>query len=98
VRKRRWSGVLGPAVASQPLCFLPIAHPAPSAVITHSIPTRSSMGTLKVAIDVLGAASIVFGMVPVIGENLKSAAELASKICEQAQVRRQELSRLGNGI
>jgi hypothetical protein len=56
------------------------------------------MGSLNVAIDVLGAASIVFGMVPVIGENLKSAAELGSKICEQAQVRRQELSRLRNGI
>jgi hypothetical protein len=56
------------------------------------------MGTLKVAIDVLGAASIVFGMVPVIGENLKSAAELASKICEQVQVRRKKLSCLSNGI
>jgi hypothetical protein len=56
------------------------------------------MGTLKIAIDVLGAASIVFGMVPVIGENLKSAAELASKICEQVQVRWKELSCLRNGI
>jgi hypothetical protein len=56
------------------------------------------MGSLKVAIDVLGAASIVFGMVPVIGENLKSAAELASKICEQVQVRRKELSRLKKGV
>jgi hypothetical protein len=86
------------AGAFQPLCFLPVAHPAPSALIIHSNPTRSSMGTLKVAIDVLGAASIVFGMVPVIGENLKSAAELASKICEQVQVRRKELSCLRNGI
>jgi hypothetical protein len=44
------------------------------------------MGTLHAAIDALETVSIVLGMVPLVGDNLKSAAELASKICEQAQV------------
>jgi hypothetical protein len=44
------------------------------------------MGNLKAAIDALGTVSVVFGMIPGIGENLKSAAELASKICEHVQV------------
>jgi hypothetical protein len=46
------------------------------------------MANLKVAIGALDTVSIIFGMVPLIGENLKSAAELATKICEQVQVRR----------
>jgi hypothetical protein len=50
------------------------------------------MGTLKVAIDTLKTLSIACGMVPLVGENLKSAAELASTICEQAQVRPGNLS------
>jgi hypothetical protein len=49
--------------------------------------TRAKMGTLKAAIDALKTVSIVCGMVPLIGENLQSAAELASTICEQIQVR-----------
>jgi hypothetical protein len=63
-------------------------HPAPSALIAYLYPDLSIMGTLKVAIGALDTVSIIFGMVPLIGENLKSAAELASKICEQVQVRR----------
>jgi hypothetical protein len=51
------------------------------------------MGTLHAAIDALETVSIVLGMAPLIGESLKSAAELASKICEQVQVRR-TISRL----
>jgi hypothetical protein len=46
------------------------------------------MNTLKVTIEALEAVSIVLGMVPFIGDNLKSAAELASKICAKVQVRR----------
>jgi hypothetical protein len=45
------------------------------------------MGKLKAVIDGLGMVSIALGMVPGVGENLKSAAELLSKICEQVQVR-----------
>jgi hypothetical protein len=48
---------------------------------------RVSMGKLKAVIDGLGLVSIALGMVPGVGENLKSAAELLSKICEQVQVR-----------
>jgi hypothetical protein len=55
------------------------------------------MGTLKVAIGALDTVSIIFGMVPFIGENLKSVAELASKICEQIQVRRHTKSCSSNG-
>jgi hypothetical protein len=50
------------------------------------------MATLKAAIDTLKMVSIACGMVPLVGENLKSAAELASTICEQAQVRSGTLS------
>jgi hypothetical protein len=56
------------------------------------------MGTLKVAIGTLDTVSIIFGMVPLIGENLKSATELASKICEQVQVRQDGLSLLSKDI
>jgi hypothetical protein len=44
------------------------------------------MGKLKAAIDGLAVVSVALGMIPGIGENLKSAAELLSKICEQVQV------------
>jgi hypothetical protein len=50
------------------------------------------MSVLQAAIDALDTVSIVLGMVPLIGENLKSAAELASKICEHVQVRCDNLS------
>jgi hypothetical protein len=45
------------------------------------------MGTIKAAVDALKTVSIVCGMVPVVGDNLKSAVELASTTCEQVQVR-----------
>jgi hypothetical protein len=67
---------------------------APSVLIDRSYLTRTSMGTLKAAIDTLDTVSIIFGMVPLVGENLQSAAELASKICEQVQVRSDGVSRL----
>jgi hypothetical protein len=54
--------------------------------------TRVIMGKLKAVIDGLGLVSIALGMVPGVGENLKSAAELLSKICEQVQVRPSSLS------
>jgi hypothetical protein len=52
------------------------------------------MGTLEVAIDALRIAANVFGIVsaPVAQGSLKSAAELASEICEQVQVRTRSLS------
>jgi hypothetical protein len=49
--------------------------------------TRQDMSTIKSAIDALRTVSIVCGMVPVVGENPKSAVELASTICEHIQVR-----------
>jgi hypothetical protein len=45
------------------------------------------MGTLANAIGVLGVLSTTLEAVPVVGSNLKVAAELASKICETVQVR-----------
>jgi hypothetical protein len=45
------------------------------------------MVKLKAVIDGLGLVSVALGMIPGVGENLKSAAELLSKICEQVQVR-----------
>jgi hypothetical protein len=45
------------------------------------------MGTLEPVIDALQALLIIFPTVPHVGESLKSAAELSSKICEQVQVR-----------
>jgi hypothetical protein len=65
-----------------------VTHLAPSSLnIEHLNTIRLSMSTLKATIDALEAVSIVFGMVPILGENLKSAAEMASKICGQVQVR-----------
>jgi hypothetical protein len=52
------------------------------------------MGKLKAVIDGLGLVSIALGMVPGIGENLKSSAELLSKICEQVEVRLSSCSHL----
>jgi hypothetical protein len=46
------------------------------------------MAVLEQSREVLDLLSKTLGFVPVIGENLKSAAELASKICEEIQVRR----------
>jgi hypothetical protein len=67
-------------------------HPAPSS--SRAIPavdpsnlTRLNMSTIKAAIDALKTVSIICGMVPVVGENLKSAVELASTICEHIRVR-----------
>jgi hypothetical protein len=45
------------------------------------------MGTLANAIGVLGVLSTALEAVPIVGSNLKVAAELASKICETVQVR-----------
>jgi hypothetical protein len=56
------------------------------------------MGALKAAIDALETVSIVIGAVPLVGENVKAAVELASKICEQVQVRRRLVLHKPNGI
>jgi hypothetical protein len=48
--------------------------------------SRLNMTTIKAAIDALKTVSIICGMVPVVGENLKSAVELASTICEHIRV------------
>jgi hypothetical protein len=56
------------------------------------------MSTIKAAIDALKTVSIVCGMVPVIGENIKLAVELASTICEQVQVRPSNLSHMKHVI
>jgi hypothetical protein len=45
------------------------------------------MGTLTNAIGVLGVLSMTAEAIPLVGSNLKVAAELASKICETVQVR-----------
>jgi hypothetical protein len=64
-----------------------------SFLILHNRPvdlsylTHANMVKLKAVIDGLGLVSIALGIVPGVGENLKSAAELLSKICEQVQVR-----------
>jgi hypothetical protein len=45
------------------------------------------MGVLEHSIEVLKLLTPVLDMVPVIGSNLKGAAELASEICEIVKVR-----------
>jgi hypothetical protein len=50
------------------------------------------MAALGQAREVLEVLAKTLGFVPVIGENLKSAAELASKICEEIQVRKDVFS------
>jgi hypothetical protein len=45
------------------------------------------MGVLDQSIQALKVLTPALGMIPTIGENLKGAAELASEICEMAQVR-----------
>jgi hypothetical protein len=52
------------------------------------------MAKLKAVIDGLGLVSIALGMVPGVGQNLKSSAELLSKICEQVEVRPSSYSHL----
>jgi hypothetical protein len=56
------------------------------------------MGKLEAAIDALKTVSIVCGMVPLVGENLKSAVELASAICEKVQVRPSKTSHLSLAV
>jgi hypothetical protein len=45
------------------------------------------MGVLEQSIEALKLLSPILDMVPVIGGNLKGAAELASGICEMIKVR-----------
>jgi hypothetical protein len=45
------------------------------------------MGVLEHSIQVLKVLSPVLDMVPVIGSNLKGAAEVASEICDMIKVR-----------
>jgi hypothetical protein len=52
------------------------------------------MGALSIFIESLGVLSTTLELVPVIGPNLKAAAELASKICEQIEVRDRDVSDL----
>jgi hypothetical protein len=74
--------------------FLIPRHPP----VDHSDPSYANMGNIKAAIDALKTVSIVCAMVPVVGENLKSAVELASTICEQVQVRPSNLSHMNQVI
>jgi hypothetical protein len=50
------------------------------------------MAYLEGIIPALRTMSVVCGSIPVVGEDVKSAAELASKICEHVQVRRDSLT------
>jgi hypothetical protein len=50
------------------------------------------MDALSVFIKSLDALSETLELVPVIGPNLKKAAELGAKICEQIQVRERSVS------
>jgi hypothetical protein len=62
--------------------------------LDHHAPLSSTIRTRSVSMSALGQSRQVFeilsktlGFVPIIGDNLKSAAELASKICEEIEVR-----------
>jgi hypothetical protein len=44
------------------------------------------MGGLDQAIDALSVLGPALQMVPILGDNLKAAVELASTICERAKV------------
>jgi hypothetical protein len=47
----------------------------------------ATMPVLALSREVFEVLSKSLGFIPIVGENLKSAAELASKICEEIQVR-----------
>jgi hypothetical protein len=47
----------------------------------------TTMAVLAQVIAALNILSTSFEMIPLVGENLKAATELAAKICEGAQVR-----------
>jgi hypothetical protein len=78
------SGTAAPPVEGslRPALYLPRTIPP----VDPSYFTCVNMSKIKAAIDALKTVSIVCGMVPVVGENLKSAVELASTICEHIQV------------
>jgi hypothetical protein len=44
------------------------------------------MSAVAVSREVFEVLSKSLGFIPIVGENLKSAAELGSKICEEIQV------------
>jgi hypothetical protein len=66
--------------------------------VDHSDFTRADMGNLKAAIDALQTVSTLCGMVPLVGENLKSAVEIASAICEKVQVRPSTSEHLSHAV
>jgi hypothetical protein len=77
-------------------CFLSlslVAHRAPSLLIQHSDLIIQIMAALKATIDALKVVSNILGTVPVpvVQGSLKSAAELAAKLCELMQVRQTSL-------
>jgi hypothetical protein len=80
-------GVSGAAVhpVERSLCPARSSRAIPPVEPTN--PARLNMSKIKAALDALKTVSIVCGMVPLVGENLKSAVELASTICEHIQVR-----------
>jgi hypothetical protein len=78
----------------RPALFLPRTIPP----VDPSNLTRVNMSEIKVAIDALKTVSTLCGMVPLVGENLKSAVELASAICEKVQVRPSTFSHLSLAV
>jgi hypothetical protein len=66
------------------LCLvLTPALSSPSNTLTRPAP-MSALGQSRQVLEILSKS---LGFVPVVGENLKSAFELASKICEEIEVR-----------
>jgi hypothetical protein len=85
---RAWLGVSGAAAppvegSLRPALFLPHTIPPVDPLNLNCV----NMSKIMAAIDALKTVSIVCGMVPVVGENLKSAVELAATICEHIGVR-----------
>jgi hypothetical protein len=62
------------------------SNPLSSRTIAYRGGLCAAMGVLEHSIEVLKLLTPVLDMVPVIGSNLKGAAELASEICEIVKV------------
>jgi hypothetical protein len=65
----------------------PSVHPSLS--VLYIVVTMVALAATIESLSLLGTA---LELVPIIGPNLKAAAELASAICEKAQVRPGELT------
>jgi hypothetical protein len=67
-------------------CVLGLDHHALLAqYYSYQSTPMAALGQSRQVFEILSKS---LGMVPVVGENLKSAAELASKICEEIEVRK----------